>query len=74
MAWPMSRIERKKLGFKKYKFCRYAMYVTFQQSKRPSAIMEEKKALNSGQHTLYGFMVEDSVLITGLTIGYNKHY
>lgn len=60
--------------FKKYKMCRYATDMTFQQSFTPGGSIQEVIEYFYGKHKLYGFTVEVSVLTNGLAIGVNEPY
>lgn len=54
--------------------CPYVKDVTFQQSNRPSGIMEEGKAYYSGRNNLNWYKVEVCILPNGLNIGCSKNY
>lgn len=64
----MARVQRRNRLFKTYPYWWYATDVTFQNINRPSGVMEERNAYYSGEHKLYGYNVEVSVLPVGLAV------
>ena len=61
---------------KKLKYILYAMYatdVTFQKSNRPAENNQESKRYLSGNHKLYGYKVEVSVLPNGMALEFSLH-
>lgn len=60
--------------FKHFPGALYATDVAFQQSFRPSGMMEEGQIYFSGKHKLYGVKVEVSVLPNGIAVGCTNHF
>ena len=74
VSYPMDKLMAPNKCFEHYFCARYAVDVTFQQSKCPSGSLQEGKKYFSGKHKLYGYKVEVCVLPIGIAVHCTSHY
>ena len=72
--YTMGKISHSNKQFKNFPCARYATDVTFQQANRPSVFLEKVKKYYSGNHKLYGYKVEVSVLPICIAVHCTNHY
>lgn len=68
------RLFENRKTFSKYKFCRNAADVTFQNTNRPSVNHQKSKYYYNFKHHLYGYKFYVSVLPTGIALGRSNYF